>query len=131
MKKYIAALFFVIFTFAASAEAFTPAPLNPDFIKWREGATKEAQNAESAKARSASPVLRGGAAPAPKDMSHLKNADFSMFLNEALTDGSRPAARALSLDSAARRGASRRCAIRGDHLSAGSLRRTHRSNLTC
>lgn len=101
MKKYIAALFFVIFAFAASAEAFTPAPLNPDFIKWREGATNEAQNAESAKARSASPVLRGGAAPAPKDMSHLKNADFSMFLNEVLTDGSRPAARALSLDSAA------------------------------
>ena len=101
MKKYIASLFFVIFAFAASAEAFTPAPLNPDFIKWREGTTNEAQNVESAKARSASPVLRGGAIPAPKETSHLKDADFSMFLNEALSDGSRPAARTLSLDSAA------------------------------
>ena len=64
-----------------------------------------------------------------------------MFLNEALPDGSRPAARALSLDSAAAlpvsydlREEGRVTPVRhqeGDHLSAGSLRRTHRSNLTC
>lgn len=101
MKKYAALLLLFIFALTVRpAGAFSPAPLNPDFVRWRESVKAEARNSKTAEdGRSVSPVFRK-MPPSPKDMSHLKDADFSMFLNEALSDDSRPAARALSLDSA-------------------------------
>lgn len=131
MKRYFVFLL-LIFAFPASAsEAFTPAPLNPDFIRWRVSARNEARGADVMLDAVSSAVVLRGAAPAPQDMSYLKDADFSMFLDEVLPDGARPAdgtcqktarirrPRCPFPTTCERRGASRPWAIRGRLLSAG------------
>lgn len=61
MKRYFVFLL-LIFAFPASAsEAFTPAPLNPDFIRWRVSARNEARGADvMSDAGSSAVVPRGG-----------------------------------------------------------------------
>ena len=49
MKKYAALLLLFIFALTARpAGAFSPAPLNPDFVRWRESVKAEASNAKTA-----------------------------------------------------------------------------------
>lgn len=67
-------LLFILYagTTSVGAAGFDRAPLNPDFVKYRDEPAKAA-NARGASARP------GGYAPSPVDLSHLRNADYSEY----------------------------------------------------
>ena len=65
--------------FASVLPSFEKAPINPEFLKYRE-----ASSANNGLRRSIGGVNnRGGYIPSPLDMSHLRKADYSAFLERA------------------------------------------------
>lgn len=78
-------LLFILYagtTFAWSA-GFDRAPLNPDFVNYRD------ETAKTVDARGASAALNGYA-PSPVDLSHLKNADYSGYFKGRGARGAYP-----------------------------------------
>lgn len=79
LSLLLCALLFAGSAFAAVFPALEKSPVNPRFLKYTE-----TQSTNSGLRRSAGGInRRAGYIPSPLDMSHLRNADYSAFLNRA------------------------------------------------
>ena len=79
LSLVLCALFLAGSAFASVFPSPERAPINPEFLKYQEN-----QSVNDGMRRFTGEIIRqGGYVPSPLDMSHLRNADYSAFLNRA------------------------------------------------